>query len=195
MTTFEIEIIRDTARPAARALAERARNPLPGLNIAARALANGLKSHFRAKNQTPNRLGGARSNYWLGVAQAVNAPQQTGPNSVAVAISHPSFNQKVYGGTIRAKAAKSLTIPIHPDAHGRRASVLERALGLKLFRVKDALAARGADGKLTFYYALKQSVTQKPDPSALPPESEMQRIVSENFNRWFMGPQSGAQPA
>jgi len=189
MTTLEVQVVKDTARPALAGLQARARSVTSGLNVAARALGNLLKSHFRAKSQAPNKLGGSRTFFWLGVSQGVNAPKQTGPESVAISITHPAINQKIHGGTITAKRGKFLTIPIHPAAHGRRVSVLERTLGLKLFRVKNVLAAWDKDAKkLTVYYALARSVTQKPDATALPPREEMQRVVSETFNKWMAGP-------
>lgn len=189
VTTIAVEIRKDTITPAARAMAARARNPIPGLKIAGRALGNLLKTHYREKAQTPNKLGGERSYFWLQVGRGVNGPEQTGKDTVSVSISHPAILQKIYGGIITAKRAKALTIPVQAQAYGRRASVLEHLLGLKLFRVKDALAAKGADGKLTIYYLLKRSVNQKPDPTALPAADKMQAAASDAFNDWMTGPE------
>lgn len=192
MTTFEVQVVKDTARPAASALAERARNPMPGLNIAGRALSNLLKAHYRQKGQTPNKLGGERQFFWLQVGQGVNQ-RQTGTNSVAVSIAHPAINQKIFGGTISAKRAGALTIPVHPQAYGRSASVLSKLIGVALFRVKDVLAGWDKSAKkLTIYYVLKKSVNQKPDPTALPPTSEMERVVFESWNNWMSGRAQGA---
>lgn len=166
-------------------LSAKGKNPEPGLLIAGRAVGNLLKAHYRRKDQTGNRLGGQRTHYWQRVGQSVNAPKPEGKNTVVVAISEPTFGHKVTGGTIRAKRAKCLTIPVHPDAHGRRASVLEMTKGIQLFRVKNVLAARGADGQLTVFYALKKSVTQAPDPEALPPEKELMETAQNAFNQWL----------
>lgn len=186
-TTISVQVF-DTATPAVGRIAERAANPIPGLNIAGRAVGNLLKTHFRGKAQTPNKLGGDRTYFWLAVAGSVSAPKQAGRSAVQISVSHPGIMQKIKGGTITAKRAGALTIPVHPKAHGRRASVLARLLGVKLFRVKDVLAAWDKNArKLTIYYALKKSVTQKPDPTALPPIDEMERVVRDNFYRWLQG--------
>jgi hypothetical protein len=188
MTTFTIDV-RDNASGPIKALAGRAARPGPGLLIAARALGNLLKKHFREKAQKPNKLGGDRTWFWLAVGRGVNAPQQTSPTSAQISITHGAINQKIHGGTITAKRAKYLTIPVHPKAHGRRASVLANLLGIKLFAVKGALAGWDKNAKkLTVYYALKKSVTQKADPTALPPNGEMERVAREAFNRWLAGP-------
>jgi hypothetical protein len=217
MTTFDITV-QDYASGPVKGLASRAARPGPGLLIAARALGNLLKKHFREKAQTPNQLGGDRTWFWLAVGRGVNAPVQTSNTSAQLSITHPAINQKIHGGVITAKRAKFLTIPVHRLAHGRSASVLAAYLGVKLFAVKGVLAAwdapietKGLRGKrrktaqainastgssvagarkLTVYYALKRSVKQDPDPTALPPSGELERVAKEAFNRWLAGPQT-----
>ena len=184
----------DKATPQLNALMGRVANPAPGLMIAGRAVCNLLKAHYQHKHETePNKLGGTRQNYWLGVKRAVNQPQQTGASQVTVSISHPSINQKIHGGTITAKRASMLTIPVDPRAYGRRASMLEQALGIKLFVVAKAgrvfLAGRIDKGKgsgLRIFYVLKKSVTQKADPTALPPEQQMQDTATKAFGDWVL---------
>lgn len=190
MTTIQMQVVKDTARPMLAGLAKRVANPAPGLNIAARAVGNLLKKHFREKAQQPNKLGGERTFFWLAVAQGVNAPVQTSPTSVQVSVTHPAINQKIYGGTITAKRAGALTIPLVAVARGRRASALESFLGIKLFRVKNVLAAVDPNTKkLTAYYALVKSVTQRPDPTALPPAAELQQAADNAFGTWFNSPE------
>lgn len=145
------------------------------LKVLGRRAANDLKKHFRSRNARPNRLGGRRTNFWLEVARSVQSPVVVGATSVRVDITHPAYAQKLHGGTIRAKRGKFLTIPIHPEAHGRAASVLERELSVTLFRPARAngslsrlLAAAEEDGTITVFYVLKESVTQKADPEAFP---------------------------
>lgn len=183
MTTVEVKIT-DTARADLKKLAKKVTNPIPGLNIAGRAVANLLKAFYRDRDKEGNKLGGDRQHYWKGVAQAVNAPKAVTKDTVRVSISHPSILQKIFGGVIRAKRVGALTIPKHPDAYGRRASVLEQEKGIKLFRLNSALVAKDASGKITIYYLLRKSVTQQPDPKALPPKAEIQRVAEEKFFAW-----------
>lgn len=181
----------NTASPALLALAKRASNPTGGLMVAGRAIVNLLKKHYRGKKQSePNKLGGKRTNYWRGVADSVNKPKPTAPDTVSVSISHPTINQKIFGGTITAKRSKYLTIPIHADAHGRTAGTLERNLAVKLFVLvsngKAMLAGTNKDGKTIAYYLLKKSVKQRPDPTALPPREEMERVAVKHFGNWLL---------
>lgn len=82
----------------------------------------------------------------------------------AVGLAH-----KVTGGTITAKRAKFLTIPIIPQAHGRRAKQFVNDIG-PLFAEKGCLMWKKPDGTIVPAYALKKSVTHKPWPGALPPD-------------------------
>lgn len=140
-----------------------------------------LKGHFRDRDQYRNRLGGQPTHYWRGVADTVhNTPVVLDDGrTVKVTISHPSFAQKVKGGTIKAKRKKALTIPVTADAYGRAASTLEHEKGIKLFLIGGrgqgpglgVLAARDASGNVTVHYLLKRSVNQRPDPRALPDQA------------------------
>ena len=82
MITMSINV-RDNATPAMRKLVSRLQHPTPGLRVAARAVANLLRSHFQAKDAAePNKLGGQRTHFWLEIKHSVNNPVDSGPNSV-----------------------------------------------------------------------------------------------------------------
>jgi hypothetical protein len=92
--------------------------------------------------------------------------------------------QKQYGGTIRAKNARALTIPIAPEAEGKRAA--EFAMGGRPLFV---IASKGGNSILGYsagdqfvpLYVLKRSVTQKADPF-FPTDDEIGAIgVSEGL--------------
>jgi hypothetical protein len=156
------------------------KNPDGLLAVLGRDLRNQLVTHFRARQQSnPNKLGGKRTNFWLQIARSVQSPAVEGDH-VRVSINDPRIAQKVYGGTIRAKRAKSLTIPVAPEAYGRTAATLEHELGIKLFVMpsdfgQGLLAATISKGKgknakntIKVFYVLRGSVHQDPDPEALP---------------------------
>lgn len=94
----------------------------------------------------------------------------TGAKS-AIGLSH-----KVTGGTITAKRAKFLTIPLIPQAHGRRARDFSRTIG-KLFAAKGCLMWKKDDGTILPAYKLTRSITQKPWTGALPPDA----LISNAF--------------
>jgi hypothetical protein len=169
---------KDDLSPALRLLQGQAKNPRGLMAAAGRAITNLFKSHLRTLQRSrPNKLGGKRTNFWNQLAQSVNLATLT-DTGATISISDPRAQHKHVGGVIRAKRAKMLTIPVAPEAHGRRASVLEGELGIKLFLLKregqaPLLVGQAGDGQgLKTYYALAASIEQGPDPAEgiLPPE-------------------------
>jgi hypothetical protein len=183
----------DHARADLQKLINSIENPAPGLIMAGRAVAKLLRKHYEQKHANePNKLGGKRQNFWLRVKHGVNEPRQTAPDQVTVSVSDPAIMQKIKGGTISAKRATMLTIPVDPRAYGRAASVLEHELGIKLVLVAKSgrafLAGRITKGKgsgLRVFYVLKKSVNQRPDPTALPPEEQITQTATDAFNAWI----------
>ena len=167
--------ITDHATPELQELMAKLR-PGTGLRkVMGRALANSLKAHFRARNaDSPNKLGGKRTNFWSRVAQGVQNPvvESTG---VSVTVSHEAIRQKYQGGTITAKPGKALAIPVHPSAHGKSPRVFNNLTLMILGPKKTAVLAKKERGKgrFTTFYVLKKSVTQSKDPRTLPEERTM----------------------
>jgi len=215
--------ITENATPALQRMVRQCANPLPGLKAAATGVSELLRGHFKEKNETPNRLGGQRTNYWLEVRHSVKKWYALGPRAVTLAVTHPTFCQKVFGGVIKAKNWPFLTVPIHAEAHGKKASVVARAFGSRLFRLAtpgrpvqrrgtlsrllgalgvrrqsyqdgDILAGK-RDGKLVKLYVLKESVNQPPDPTALPPETEMRQTAQQAFGEWLEREKQKAEKA
>lgn len=98
---------------------------------------------------------------------------------------------KIYGGCVEAKSAGALTIPLVPEAHGRRASVYESVMGRRLFVVGQRES--GADGAflcegdghggVRAVYKLKRSQVFEPWPESFPDEE----VLAEAAFRHFMG--------
>lgn len=160
-------------------LSARLERPVGLARVLGREGRNRLVAHFRRKDrEEPNRLGGERQHFWLQVARATQSPVEAADGSlVTITVNHPAIAQKIFGGTIRAKRTRFLTIPVSPEAYGRTASTFERETGLKLFLLKVGpskspvlAAARG--GGIQVEYLLRRSVKQSPDPTALPDEGD-----------------------
>lgn len=163
-----------------------AKNPAAMLRIVGRRGANELKSWFRRRNTTPNKLGGRRTNYWRRVADSVQNPVLEDARTVAIAINDPTFAQHLFGGTITAKIAGALTVPVAPEAHGRTVRVFEQETGIQLFRIKardgglsNVLLGQFGPHDIRAVYLLKSSVTQAPDPQALPPRERFTAALLE----------------
>lgn len=101
-------------------------------------------------------------------------------------ISNPdedgSLRHKIRGGTITAKNAGALTIPLVPEAHGRRAADYRSEIG-ELFTIpnKSALFEAVEGGGVRAVYALRQSITQDPWPDAIPAGEELAAAYSVKF--------------
>lgn len=123
---------------------------------------------------------------------------------VTVENAAPLFRHKVLGGTITAKRARFLTIPLVPEARGRRVRDYEIFARVRLFRRGGALFERvksnvvGERGRrrrgagassirtseMRAVYALRRSVTQAPWPGAMPPE----KLLSDAYvSSWRNG--------
>ena len=164
-----------------------AKNPKAILLNAGREVGNLLKKHFRMRDRTtPNQLSERRSHFWLAVSRTVQNPELENANTVSVTINHPAFAQKVFGGTIRAKAAGALTIPVEERAYGRTTQTFEQETGLKLFLLRTGkgafqnacLAVKDNNAKgFTVEYVLTKSVNQKADTEALPDKTQLELAV------------------
>ena len=173
------------------AIIAKAKNPKAVLLNSGRELGNQLRTWFRKKNDAePNKLGGARLNFWDRIASSVNQPQMAWYNSVSVTISDPKFAQKLFGGTITAKKAAALTIPVTAEAYGMNPGTFEAEKGIKLTLIKVggskanalenavlAMVDPNDPKRLTVEYLLTPSVTQAADPSALPPKEQLEAAI------------------
>ena len=142
------------------------------------AALNVIKGYYRAKGRPfwvnpslPTHGPGRKVTQWWRSTETGWAMTQ--PNSYTASFVNGTVGlaHKVTGGTIRAKRKKFLTIPVDPKAHGLDAKTFARTIA-PLFQAKGMLMyvdEQTADVKAA--YALKKSVTQRPWPGALPPES------------------------
>jgi hypothetical protein len=183
-----IAIQRATFSKSFSSLLIQARNPVGMLKACGRELANQLKSWFRDKDRSSaNKLSERRSHFWLAVSRTVGNPEQTGYNQISVNVSHPVIASKVFGATITPKAAGALTIPVEERAYNRTAATFEKETGLKLFLLRigktagnafgNAVLAVKEAGHITIEYILSKKVVQPPDPTALPPRSQLEAAI------------------
>lgn len=142
------------------------------------AALNVIKGYYRAKGRPfwvnsalPTHGPGRKVTQWWRSTETGWTMKQ--PNSYTASFINGTVGlaHKVTGGTIRAKRKKFLTIPVDPKAHGLDAKTFARTIA-PLFQARGMLMyvdEQTADVKAA--YALKKSITQRPWPGALPPES------------------------
>lgn len=163
-------------------------HPSALLQRSAEVVSDTLRNHFIERNKTPNKLGGQRGYFWAQFAHATEVGQVT-DRQADVEIGDPEhkLEHKIYGGTITAKTPwpfsgfKLLTIPVRPEAYGKRAKEL-RLEGIKLVFIGSA--AGGVLGTFAkqasqdeVYYVCVPTVTQQADPEALPPGEALEEAA------------------
>lgn len=142
-----------------------------------RGVATRLRKHFtELDGSRRNRLGGKRTHFYGEVRKSVQNPQLES-DGVVVAINHVGIAQRYFGGVIEAKPGKRLTIPVHPEAHGRRAREFGDLTPIFFadgngFLMRPNPDSPSAIGEV--YYLLRKTVEQDADPSVLPTDDELE---------------------
>jgi hypothetical protein len=136
-----------------------------------------LKAHFLMREQEPNKHGWPRQHFWARVRDATALREVTSERATVGVASAP-FRFKIRGGTIRpGPGRRMLAIPMRAAAYG----VLPRANtipGLFMARCGGRLYLAAKDGQaLRVYWRLVPSVTQPPDPRALPPMEQLRAAL------------------
>jgi hypothetical protein len=178
--------------------------------VVGRAARNATVIHFRELNRDrPNWLGGARTNYYRGAAKGTSFTVLD--DGALISIAQIGIRSKYYGGRITAgkninprtgRPTVFLTIPVHPAAHGHRASEFDLELVYNHNGVPVALATKGnrgvplkqtKSGKITkraigqhgeIMFVLKRSVMIKADPSILPAPDRLYGAAISNLNAY-----------
>lgn len=141
--------------------------------VAGRAVLNLVKAHLVGRDQMPNRLGGKRTHFYRKAAQS--AHEDHTDTEATVTISATGFSLHLYGGTVIPVNRRALTIPIAPEAHGRRVSDFPGAFLCKI-KGKAFIAVKTGKGKregLHLLFALVRSASIRADPSVLPADADM----------------------
>ena len=177
-----IHLTNDTITPALQEMANQARRPRALLAAAGGAARKTIITFLRSLDKSqPNKLGAKRSHFWNAMARTVHIANLT-DRSVTIGIGDSRAAQKHFGGTIRAKRTKFLTIPVDPIAYNRTARTLEAEKGIKLFAFsklgKGGLAAK-LDGVFHVFYLFKKSVHQDPatPTGILPPDETLHAAI------------------
>lgn len=164
-------------------------HPKPLLAAGGQQLASDLRDHFGERDKQPNKMGWPSKHFWAGIRGAT-ALASVSDDSATVSISDPAINQKVYGGTITPKRGRMLAIPMNADAYRagsprslqtdflhiiatRKGVFLVEREATKIARRRGKKGGYKPVGQmgLRFWYHLVPSVTQDPDPNALPDEN------------------------
>lgn len=163
-------------------LLDQSRRPRRIIEAAAGKVRIELQRHFAEKNRIPNRLRAPKTGWWAAVARSTHVVNVT-DRSAVVSISHRGIALQVYGGWVYPREKKALTIPVHPDAHGRRVKVF-KVEGTPIFPIKTrdgrTYLARPGKGKGAFpevLYRLSGGEEIPKDPTALPRQERLEEAA------------------
>ena len=202
MIGFTINVSQDTATPALQrfqaAMVPARLNPIIG-----RSATNTVREHLFGLNLSrPNQLGGRRTNYYATAARSTHF--DVFGDDVIISINQIGMGLHYYGGTVRPRTAKFLTIPVAPEAHGKRArefNNLELVFGAGGQPI--ALATQGTRGvQITqnkkgqlvkknvgrhgvIMFRLVKKVTVKADPGVLPYTELITKRVKDDVNSYI----------
>lgn len=201
------------------------RNPKSLNDALGRRLARELQGHFRTRNKEPNKMGAPKTNFWKDVADATAMTEATAEGATVTIAESRYRIHLFGGTIKPTGGRKFLTIPLVKEARARRVREYEKQTGRKLFRLPNSgvlveRTDKGADrflannstgvirgktgfrkigigggSKLRAVYALKPSVTFKPDPRALPDTAFLVNALLETGNQWAARQAAKAKPA
>lgn len=180
--------IEDHATPALRALMTGLANRKRLMDRMGKAMEVELRAHFSRRDSEGNKHGWPSKHFWHKTVRKATAFTGATNDEATVTIASREFAQKLYGGTIRAQGGRYLAIPLTAKAYaigrpalwpggkggslrlvkGQHNAVLVENLYSTL-RKKDRGQIFGGEAQ----YVLKKSVTQAPDPRALPSETKL----------------------
>lgn len=182
----------DTETPRLVALRQSVAKPKAMNAAAGRRVERELRGHFLKKDRQGNRRGWARSHFWNRRIRTSTAFAGATDAGATVEISDPAIEQKIHGGTIRAKRSKFLALPLTEEAKMKGSPREWGKKELRLivtprgaFLMKRTTNAQGEKGGLNAMYKLKRSVTQDADPTALPAKGVLEAAVDDEAEKFY----------
>lgn len=121
----------------------------------------GHKATLMAKTSARSHSQGGK--FWPSIANLTKVTSAHNDGAVVQCL-HFAGAQKEFGGTIRAKNAKFLTIPIAPEAKGKRAGEFENTFVMGGIIFQGFEHGKRKDGSLKALFVLKKSVDQEAEP-------------------------------
>lgn len=125
--------------------------------------------------------------FYKEAAQEVASPAAVSAtsNEAVLTITSRGFSRAFRDVTVEPRTARALTIPIHPEAFGKRASDLWDRL--EMFIPKGKRVIYGVvGGVLTPLYVLVRRVVQKQDRSLLPSDEEFRREAAKSVRKYVV---------
>ena len=128
----------------------------------------------------PNKMGGTRTHFWLGLGSQITLDVQ--PGVAELEIPSP-FAYLWKGGTIYAKD-KLLTVPARAEAHGRTAGSWGDQLHFGMFRSTGSKFLADKDGGI--FYWLCSEIHYSGDESVMPTDQQITDVAVNAVGAWWI---------
>jgi len=175
--------ITDRITPALRTIGDGIRQPRPLMAMLGKTVEVETRAHFAARDREGNRKGWAPRHFWNREGRDKTTLSRIEADRAVVTISSPAIAHKVTGGTIKPKRGRALAIPLTERAYAQGSP--RNWQGPELFRPpgKRYLAIRDGEA-IRVQYILVGSVTQDPDPRALPDPAALETKLIKKAEAW-----------
>jgi len=145
--------------------------------VMAKAAAEVVKDNFVAIDRS--RHGSGTFHFYGRAARSTSSGVQG--RSAFVSIDHEGIALRRFGGTVKPRNGKYLTIPAIDQAQGKRAREFD---DLHFRRNASGNGGRLCDPTGRVYYWLVKQSTHKADPSVLPTDGEIQEAAVDAVKEW-----------
>lgn len=175
---LNVNITKDSARP----LLKRLMQSTPAARqVVGKTAATTYQTHFRKLAATRHRAA-ASFNFYARAANATSWFVQG--HSVVVRIANEGIAQRYYGGRIKPKNSRCLTIPTR-RAIGKRAGEFNDLFLVWRKGKKTGFLARQEGNALRVYFWLTPEVNQSPDKSVLPKDSTVYSRINTALDAYY----------
>jgi hypothetical protein len=172
---MQFSLTKDTMTPSLKRKLARAEHPRVMMEAGAKAVQVDITKHLRTLQARGNEMGWPSQKFFAGgpnsVEKNVGIASVTDKSAV-ITIADPRFIHRITGGTVTAKRAGALTVPLTAEAGALsgKGSLRQSAPWLKLIKTPKGaflvkvFAARAPE----FMFLLLKSVTHSPHPNEAP---------------------------
>lgn len=166
-----MSLVIDTITPNLEKLKRRLANKSAINRALSRAVANLFRKHFRKLSGTNKNRFGVKNSFWRRMRDSVT--EESTPTVAAVSMDRAVALRKFGGTVVPTGSRRFLTIPIHRDAYGKKATEFEDSYVITTKRNKKFIAIDGDDGDPKFLYLMTESTQHKPNSDATPDDESV----------------------
>jgi hypothetical protein len=203
---MQIKLDKDTITPELRRLMGEVKRPGVVMRAGAKAVQVALSKHMKRLQARGNKKGWPTRHFFAGGPTSVERRigiAKVGDNTAEITIADARFVHRIEGGSVSAKRAAFLAIPLTAEAYslGGKGTLRESMPGLKvikfkrgLFLVKEEIEKRGAGSRgrgsssigrvrIILLFKLVKSVTHRKHPEEMPDQGALGTVAGQAMDK------------